>query len=105
MSRFLSSVKDNNLRFVALELFNQYATLYNDTVQEHQTVILSCLKDTDLYIRRRALRLTVRLINADNVRLLVPDLIAYLHVCVDELREEVTRQICDVIETQSPSEE
>lgn len=64
ISHFLSSTKDNNLRFVALQMLAKFANANTIAVQEHQSVILSCLKDADISIRRRALSLTVRLINA-----------------------------------------
>ncbi|CAJ1023025.1 Adaptin N terminal region/Adaptin C-terminal domain containing protein, putative [Leishmania lindenbergi] len=104
ISRFLSSVKDNNLRFVGLQTLLTYSSKDFDAVVQHQAIILECLRDTDLSIRRRALDLTVTLITANNVRLLVPDLIAYMSLCSEEMKSDVARHICDVIDTHYPSE-
>ncbi|KPA82521.1 putative adaptor gamma-1 chain [Leptomonas pyrrhocoris] len=105
ISRFLSSVKDNNLRFVALETLLTYASKDFDAVVQHQTVILECLRDPDLTIRRRALDLTVTLITVSNVRLLVPDLITYMTLCAEEMKGDVAQHICDVIEGHYPTDE
>ncbi|KEG11361.1 AP-1 complex subunit gamma [Trypanosoma grayi] len=104
IGRFLSS-SDNNLRFVALEALLDYSTCDADTVRKHQDIVLDCLKDVDISIRRRALDLTVALVNETNVRLLVPDLVSYLSVCTEEMREDVTLHICHIIESKSPSTE
>lgn len=103
--RFLISSGENNLRFVALEMLLQYAEDNLATVQKLQPIIFECLKDIDISIRRRALELTFALITDENVRLLVPDLLAYLAVCPDALRKEVTERLCTVLETKSPTEE
>ncbi|ORC93806.1 AP-1 complex subunit gamma [Trypanosoma theileri] len=104
IGRFLSST-DNNLRFVALQSLLNYSSRDADAVREHQYTILDCLKDVDISIRRRAVDLTVALVNEKNVRLLVPDLISYLTVCVEEMREDVTLHLCRIIESKSPSTE
>ncbi|KAG5494129.1 hypothetical protein JKF63_01964 [Porcisia hertigi] len=104
VSRFLDSVKDNNLRFVALETLLLYSSKNFDAVVQHQAIILECLRDSDISIRRRALDLTVTLITVNNVRLLVPDLIMYLSLCSEDMKGDVARHISDVIETHSPSE-
>ncbi|KAK7195877.1 AP-1 adapter complex gamma subunit [Novymonas esmeraldas] len=104
ISRFLSSAKDNNLRFVALEALLTYSSKNFDAVVQHQAIILECLRDADLSIRRRALDLTVTLITVSNVRLLVPDLIVYMSLCSEEMKGDVARHICDVIETHFPSD-
>ncbi|KAL7707880.1 adaptor gamma-1 chain [Lotmaria passim] len=105
ISRFLSSAKDNNLRFVALETLLTYASKDFDAVVQHQAIILECLRDPDLTIRRRALDLTVTLITVNNVRLLVPDLITYMTLCTEEMKGDVARHICDVIENHHPTDE
>jgi AP-1 complex subunit gamma-1 len=105
ISRFLSSVRDNNLRFVALEALLAYASKDFNAVVQHQTIILECLRDPDLTIRRRALDLTVTLITVNNVRLLVPDLITYMTLCTEEMKGDVARHICDAIESHYPTDE
>ncbi|KAG5468448.1 hypothetical protein LSCM1_02428 [Leishmania martiniquensis] len=104
ISRFLSSVRDNNLRFVGLQTLLAYSSKDFDAVVQHQAIILECLRDADISIRRRALGLTVKLITVNNVRLLVPDLISYMSLCSDEMKGDVARHVCEVIETNYPSE-
>lgn len=105
IGRFLSSSRDNNLRFVALQTLLDYAKKDLATVQEQQAVILECLRDVDISIRRRALDLSVALVTDSNARLLVPDLLAYLGLCSEEIREDVTLHLCRIIETKSPGDE
>ncbi|RNF08563.1 putative adaptor gamma-1 chain [Trypanosoma rangeli] len=104
ISRFLSS-SDNNQRFVALKSLLGYASRHANAVREHQDTILDCLKDVDISIRRRALDLTVALVTEDNLRLLVPDLVSYLTVSAEEMREDVTLHLCRIIESKSPNTE
>ncbi|RNC46927.1 putative adaptor gamma-1 chain [Trypanosoma cruzi] len=104
ISRFLSS-NDNNQRFVALQSLLDYASRDADAVREHQDIILDCLKDVDISIRRRALDLTVALVTENNLRLLVPDLVSYLTISTEEMREDVTFHLCRIIENKSPSTE
>ncbi|KAG5468863.1 hypothetical protein CUR178_01699 [Leishmania enriettii] len=104
ISRFLSSVKDSNLRFVGLQTLLGYSSKDFDAVVQHQAIILECLRDADISIRRRALGLTVKLITVNNVRLLVPDVIAYMSLCAEEMKGDVARHICEVIETHYPSD-
>ncbi|CCW59854.1 unnamed protein product [Phytomonas sp. EM1] len=105
ISNFLSSTNDNNLCFVALEVLLNYAKTDPKTVLNHQVTILEYLKDSDVSIRRRALELTVLLITEDNVRLLVPDLLSYLNFCSEEMREDVTLRISQIIEEKYPTDE
>ncbi|KPI88229.1 putative adaptor gamma-1 chain [Leptomonas seymouri] len=105
IGRFVSSVKDNNLRFVALETLLACAKRDFNAVLQHQMIILECLRDPDLTIRRRAMDLTVTLVTVNNVRLLVPDLITYMTLCAEEMKADVVRHICDVIEGHYPTDE
>ncbi|KAG8349094.1 Adaptin N terminal region Adaptin C terminal domain [Trypanosoma vivax] len=104
VGRFLIS-NDNNLRFVALKTLLDCAAIDGDAVREHLDIILDCLKDPDVSIRRRALELVVALINEHNVRLLVPDLLTYLTVCAEEMRAAVTQHLCRIVEIKSPTTE
>lgn len=103
LARFLTNNRDNNLRFVALAALLAVNKTMPDAVQTHRSTIIDCLKDVDTSIRRRALDLTIALVNATNVRILVPDLITYLNACGDELKKETTVKVCQVIEEQSPT--
>lgn len=53
-------------------------------VQRHRTVVVECLRDGDVSIRKRALDLVYCLVNADNVKPLTKELLNYL-VCISAL--------------------
>lgn len=105
MGRFLTSTRDNNVRFVALGALVHVMQRNPNDVQEHHATIVDCLKDSDYSIRRLALLLTVALIDDSNVRIVVPDLIVYLGACGDDAKEEVTHQLCNVILHKAPTAE
>jgi len=103
LGRFMD--RDNNSRFVALSMFLDVVRVDRAVAQRHRSTVIDCLRDVDVSIRKRALQLTVALIDDSNVRLMASDLLSYLGVCSDEMREPTTRQLCGVIERQSPNAE
>lgn len=105
LGRFLTSTRDNNVRFVALGTLVHVMQRNPAEVQEHHATIVDCLKDSDYSIRRLALLLTVALIDDTNVRIVVPDLIVYLGACGEDAKEEVTKQLCTVILNKAPTPE
>ena len=105
LGRFLSNTRDNNIRFVALNSLLSVANRHPEATREHLLTVVECLKDVDGSIRQMALRLTIALIDDSNVRIVVPDLISFLHSCADDNRGEVSAQICDVVLNKAPSPE
>lgn len=92
LGKFLSN-KDNNIRYVALNTLNKVVAIEPNAVQRHRNTILECLRDPDISIRRRALDLSFMLINADNVRVLIRELLAFLEVADNEFKPVMTTQI------------
>lgn len=92
LGKFLSN-KDNNIRYVALNTLNKVIAIEPNAVQRHRNTILECLRDPDISIRRRALDLSFMLINEDNVRVLVRELLAFLEVADNEFKPSMTTQI------------
>ncbi|KAJ5713676.1 Clathrin/coatomer adaptor adaptin-like N-terminal [Penicillium malachiteum] len=92
LGKFLSN-KDNNIRYVALNTLNKVVAIEPNAVQRHRNTILECLRDPDISIRRRALDLSFLLINEDNVRVLVRELLAFLEVADNEFKPVMTTQI------------
>ena len=92
LGKFLSN-KDNNIRYVALNTLIKVVAIEPNAVQRHRNTILDCLRDPDISIRRRALDLSFTLINADNVRYLVRELLAFLEVADNEFKPHLTSQI------------
>lgn len=92
LGKFLSN-RDNNIRYVALNTLIKVVAVEPNAVQRHRNTILDCLRDPDISIRRRALDLSFTLINADNVRVLIRELLAFLEVADNEFKPIMTSQI------------
>jgi len=75
--KFLSS-RDPNQKYVALDTLTRVISYDVAAVQRHRAVIVECLRDADVSIRRRALDLVYALVNAENVRPLTKELLNYL---------------------------
>ncbi|KAK2463677.1 hypothetical protein APHAL10511_004428 [Amanita phalloides] len=102
LGKFLSN-RDNNIRYVALNTLNKVVTMDTNAVQRHRNTILDCLRDGDISIRRRALELSYALINEQNVRILVRELLAFLEIADDEFKQGMTTQICLAAERYAPN--
>ncbi|PPQ78711.1 hypothetical protein CVT26_005558 [Gymnopilus dilepis] len=102
LGKFLSN-KDNNIRYVALNTLNKVVSMDTNAVQRHRNIILDCLRDGDISIRRRALELSYALINEQNVRILIRELLAFLEVADDEFKLGLTTQICLAAERYAPN--
>lgn len=104
MGRFLMS-RDNNLRYVALNSLLRLVKIDPLAVQRHKTTIMDCLKDPDLVIKKRALELTSVLINENNVKQIVKELMDYLLSSEPELKEAIVAKLCSSLEVHSPSKQ
>ncbi|CAK5273947.1 unnamed protein product [Mycena citricolor] len=102
LGKFLSN-RDNNIRYVALNTLNKVVSMDTNAVQRHRNIILDCLRDGDISIRRRALELSYALINEQNVRVLVRELLAFLEVADDEFKLGMTTQISLAAERFAPN--
>lgn len=92
LGKFLTN-RDNNIRYVALNTLIKVVAIEPNAVQRHRNTILDCLRDPDISIRRRALDLSFTLINDQNVRTLVRELLAFLEVADAEFKPIMTSQI------------
>ncbi|KAL6567830.1 hypothetical protein OROGR_001498 [Orobanche gracilis] len=97
LGRFLSS-RDNNIRYVALNMLMRAITLDSQAVQRHRATILECVKDSDASIRKKALELVYLLVNESNVKSLIKDLVDYLEVSDEEFKGDLTSKICSIVE-------
>ncbi|KAI3619637.1 ap-1 complex subunit gamma-1 [Moniliophthora roreri] len=102
LGKFLSN-RDNNIRYVALNTLNKVVSMDTNAVQRHRNIILDCLRDGDISIRRRALELSYALINEQNIRILIRELLAFLEVADDEFKLGMTTQICLAAERFAPN--
>ncbi|XVE92470.1 hypothetical protein REPUB_Repub01dG0099900 [Reevesia pubescens] len=101
LGRFLSN-RDNNIRYVALNMLMKAITVDAQAVQRHRATILECVKDSDASIRKRALELVYLLVNENNVKPLTKELIEYLEVSDQEFKGDLTAKICSLVEKFSP---
>ncbi|XP_010913559.1 AP-1 complex subunit gamma-2 isoform X1 [Elaeis guineensis] len=97
LGRFLSN-RDNNIRYVALNMLMKAVTVDFQAVQRHRTTILECVKDSDASIRKRALELVFLLVNDNNVKSLTKELIDYLEVSDQDFKGDLTAKICSIVE-------
>ncbi|XP_042020801.1 AP-1 complex subunit gamma-2-like isoform X1 [Salvia splendens] len=101
LGRFLSS-RDNNIRYVALNMLMKAMALDSQAVQRHRATILECVKDPDASIRKRALELVYLLVNENNVKQMTKDLVDYLEVSDPEFKGDLSAKICSIVEKFSP---
>ncbi|KAH8116299.1 Adaptor protein complex AP-1 gamma subunit [Phellopilus nigrolimitatus] len=102
LGKFLSN-RDNNIRYVALNTLNKVVSMDTNAVQRHRNTILDCLRDGDISIRRRALELSYALINEQNVRVLIRELLAFLEMADNEFKLGMTTQISLAAERFAPN--
>ncbi|OBA19970.1 clathrin associated protein complex large subunit, gamma-adaptin [Metschnikowia bicuspidata var. bicuspidata NRRL YB-4993] len=87
-------IKDNNTRYVALEMLLTVIEYEPLAVQRHRATIVSCLSDGDISIRRRALELSFAIMNEQNVRVLLREILAFLDACPEnDLKPFITSQL------------
>jgi AP-1 complex subunit gamma-1 len=91
------------LSYVALNTLNKVVSMDTAAVQRHRNTILDCLRDGDISIRRRALELSYALINEQNVRVMIRELLAFLEVADDEFKLGMTTQISLAAERFAPN--
>ncbi|KAI3502413.1 hypothetical protein L1887_30467 [Cichorium endivia] len=101
LGRFLSN-RDNNIRYVALNMLMKAVSVDDQAVQRHRATILECVKDADASIRKRALELVYLLVNETNVKPLTKELIDYLHISDQDFKGDLTEKICSIVEKLSP---
>uniref|UniRef100_T1JMF6 AP-1 complex subunit gamma n=1 Tax=Strigamia maritima TaxID=126957 RepID=T1JMF6_STRMM len=65
-------------RYVALNTLLKTVHADNNAVQRHRSAIIESLKDPDVTIRKRAMELCFALINANNIRTMMKELLFFL---------------------------
>lgn len=91
--------KENNTRYTALKALTREATVNPDSVLKFRAGVLGCLQDPDLAVATMAVELLVMLVNADNVKMIMRDLLHLLETTeILELKETIATKICLVAE-------
>lgn len=104
LGKFLST-KDNNTRYVALDTLLTVINIEPLAVQRHRSTIVNCLSDGDISIRRRALELTFAILNEQNIRVLVREILLFLENCNDnELKPYISAQLTIAANKFAPNE-
>ncbi|CAG8473671.1 7716_t:CDS:10 [Racocetra persica] len=84
----------NSILYETVQTIMEIQSENTNAVQRHRNIILDCLRDGDISIRRRALELSFALINESNVRVLTRELLAFLEVADNEFKQGMTTKIC-----------
>ena len=104
LGRFLQN-KDNNIRYVALNTLVKVVEVDMQAIQRHRSIIVNCVKDADVTIRRSALQLVYSLVNAKNVTTLTVELLEYLEVCDEEFKCDLAKKTSALALKYSPSKQ
>lgn len=104
LGKFLTT-KDNNTRYVALNTLLTVVNIEPAAVQRHRSIIVSCLNDGDISIRRRSLELTFAILNETNIRVLIKEILKYLISTDDnELKPFIISQLILCLGKYSPND-
>lgn len=79
LGKFLT-LKDNNIKYISLNTLLTVVKFEPKTVQRHQSIIINCLFDNDISIKRRALELIFEILNEKNIRILIKELVKFLEL-------------------------
>ncbi|XP_030755446.1 AP-1 complex subunit gamma-1 isoform X2 [Sitophilus oryzae] len=102
LGRFLLN-NDKNIRYVALNTLLRTVHVDTSAVQRHRSTILECLKDPDVSIRRRAMELSFALVNTQNIRTMMKDLLAFLEKSDPEFKAPCSSSIVLAAERFAPN--
>ncbi|XP_037028092.1 AP-1 complex subunit gamma-1 isoform X4 [Bradysia coprophila] len=102
LGRFLLN-SDKNIRYVALNTLLRTVHADTSAVQRHRTTILECLKDPDVSIRRRAMELSFALINAQNIRTMIKELLTFLEKSDSEFKAQCSSGMINAAERYAPN--
>ena len=80
-------------RYVALNTLLKVVTADYNAVQRHRSTIVDCLKDADVSIKRRAMELCFALVNANNIRSMVKELLFFLEKCDPDFKGDCSSNL------------
>ncbi|XP_047988915.1 AP-1 complex subunit gamma-1 isoform X5 [Leguminivora glycinivorella] len=102
LGRFLLN-NDKNIRYVALNTLLRTVHVDTSAVQRHRTTILECLKDPDISIRRRAMELSFALVNQQNIRSMMKELLVFLERSEPEFKAHCSSAMLLAAERYAPT--
>jgi AP-1 complex subunit gamma-1 len=101
LGKFLGN-KDSNSKYVALQALQKVCKFDLNAVQKHKQIILDCLKENDLSVKRLALELLYHITNENNISSIVREMLNYLLVSETEFLQDLTLKICSSVEKFAP---
>ncbi|XP_023562740.1 AP-1 complex subunit gamma-like 2 isoform X2 [Octodon degus] len=94
---------DKNIRYVALTSLLRLVQSDHSAVQRHRSTVVECLRETDASLSRRALELSLALVNSSNVQDMTKELQAFLKSCPPDLRADCASGILLAAERFAPT--
>lgn len=94
---------DKNIRYVALNTLLRTVHVDTSAVQRHRSTILECLKDPDVTIRKRAMELSFALVNTQNIRTMMKELLTFLEKSDNEFKVPCSSSIVISAERYAPN--
>ena len=89
---------NRNVCYVALNTLLKTLSVDHFAVQRHRLTILSCLKEDDDSIQRRALELSFALVNSSNIRSTINEILAFLERADAEFKSYICTHVIRVVE-------
>ncbi|XP_008564819.1 PREDICTED: AP-1 complex subunit gamma-like 2 isoform X3 [Galeopterus variegatus] len=102
LGRFLLN-SDKNTRYVALMSLLRLVQSDHSAVQRHRPTVVECLRETDVSLSRRALELSLALVNSSNIQAMTQELQAFLESCPPDLRADCASGILLAAERFAPT--
>uniref|UniRef100_A0A5F4VU63 AP-1 complex subunit gamma n=1 Tax=Callithrix jacchus TaxID=9483 RepID=A0A5F4VU63_CALJA len=102
LGRFLHN-SDRNIRYVALMSLLRLVQSDHSAVQRHRPTVVECLQENDASLSRRALELSLALVNGSNVQAMMQELQAFLKSCPPDLRADCASGILLAAERFAPT--
>jgi AP-2 complex subunit alpha len=99
LGRFILS-RETNVRYLGLDTMAHLAACAEslEPIKMHQDTIILSLRDKDISVRRRGLDLLYSMCDVTNAKVVVAELLRYLHVADYALREEMVLKIAILTE-------
>ncbi|XP_074090932.1 AP-1 complex subunit gamma-like 2 isoform X2 [Macrotis lagotis] len=102
LGRFLLN-SDKNIRYVALTSLLRLVQSDHSAVQRHRPTVVECLRESDATLSRRALELSLALVNSSNIRSMTQELQGFLESCPVDLRADCASGILLAAERFAPT--
>lgn len=99
LGRFILS-RETNVRYLGLDTMAHLAARSEslEPIKMHQNTIILSLRDKDISVRRRGLDLLYSMCDVTNAKVIVSELLKYMHVADYALREEMVLKIAILTE-------